>query len=406
MHSNHLLTFFIKEMKQLLNKLLWNGRNNWQIFGAAVGTFIGLLLLLQAVQFYTDLQNLMNGTSNNHDNGYLMINKKVSLLNTIGGASTFSEAEINALKSQDFVTEVGAFSSNQFKVAASSQMIGFYSEMFMEAVPNTFMDVQPRGWNWSPTDEEVPLVISRDYLALYNFGFAPSQGLPQFTQSTIKKLPFTITISGNGQTRRYKGRIAGFSDRINSILVPQSFLDYSNQQLGNGIADRPSRLIFSTDNPYDEALQTYLKENNYEISRGRVIGEELQVLLQLLLSAVGVIGGIIVFLSFLVFILNFQLVIAESSSDIQLLLQIGHRHQTISRVLIRNLAILFGSVILFVFLALAVSRFFFIDWTTEQGFSLNNNFSTLTYLVAAAFVSLFFGVSWWSIERRVQSLGR
>ncbi len=90
-------------MKQLLNKLLWNGRNNWQIFGAAVGTFIGLLLLLQAVQFYTDLQNLMNGTSNNHDNGYLMINKKVSLLNTIGGASTFSEAEINALKSQDFV---------------------------------------------------------------------------------------------------------------------------------------------------------------------------------------------------------------------------------------------------------------------------------------------------------------
>ena len=393
-------------MKDLLNKLLWKGRNNWQIFGAAVGTFIGLLLLLQAVQFYADLQNLMNGTSNNRDNGYLMINKKVSLLNTIGGASNFSEDEIENLKQQDFVTAVGAFSSNQFKVAASSQYIGFYSDMFMEAVPNNFMDVQPKGWNWSPEDDEIPLVISRDYLALYNFGFAPSQGFPQFTQSTIKKLPFTITVSGNGITRRYKGRIAGFSDRINSILVPQSFLDYSNQQLGNSTASQPSRLIFSTDNPYSEPLQTYLKEHNYEISRGRVIGEEMQVLLQLLLSAVGVIGGIIVFLSFLVFILNFQLVIAESSSDIQLLLQIGHRHQTISQVLFRNLAVLFGSVILLVFLSLAASRFFFVNWTAEQGFNLSNNFSVLTYLVSILFVSLFFGVSWWSIKQRVQSLGR
>lgn len=392
-------------MKNLLNKLLWKGRNKWQILGAAVGTFIGMLLLLQAVQFYSDLQGLMDGTSNSREEGYLMINKKVSLLNTLGGASTFSEKEIEALEQQDFVDEIGAFKSNQFRVSASSQMLGFYSEMFMEAVPDMFLDVKPRGWNWSPSDREIPLVISRDYLALYNFGFAPSQGYPQFTQSTIKQVSFTVTVSGNGTTRRYQGRIAGFSDRINSILVPQSFLDYTNKQLGNGIAEKPSRLIFSTDNPYSQELMDYLKEKNYEISRGRVIGEELKVLLQLLLSVIGVIGGIIVFLSFLVFMLNFQLVIAESSRDIQLLLQIGHRHKTISQVLIRNLAILFGSVVVLTFIALAVGRYFFVDWTTEQGFSLDNNFSMLTYLVAIAFIMLFFGASWWSIERRVKSLG-
>lgn len=392
-------------MKQLLNKLLWKGRNKWQILGAAVGTFIGMFLLLQSVQLYSDLQGLMDGTANSREDGYLMINKKVSLLNTLAGASTFSEEDIKDLSHQSFVDDVGEFQSNQFKVSASSQMLGFYTEMFMEAVPDMFMDVKPSGWNWSPSDDEIPLVISRDYLALYNFGFAPSQGYPQFTQSTIKKVSFTITVSGNGTTRRYRGRIAGFSDRINSILVPQSFLDYSNEQLGNGIAERPSRLILSTDNPYSKELNEYLREHHYEISRGRVIGEQLKVLLQLLLSVVGVIGVVIVLLSFLVFMLNFQLVIAESSRDIELLLQIGHRHKTISQTLMRNLTVLFGSVVILTFIGLFVGRFFFVSWTTEQGFALDNNFSTLTYLMAILFVSLFFGASWWSINRRVKKLG-
>jgi hypothetical protein len=389
----------------MLNKILWKHKNKWQIFGAALGTFIGMFLLLQSVQLYSDLQNLMDGTANSREDGYLMINKKVSLLNTLGGASTFSQDDISTLKKQNFIAAVGEFKSNQFKVSASSQLLGFYSEMFMEAVPDQFMDVKPRGWNWSAGDEEVPLVISRDYLALYNFGFAPSQGYPQFTQSTIKQVSFTITTNGNGIVKRYRGRIAGFSDRINSILVPQSFLDYANANFGNGKADAPSRLILSTDNPYSENLNNFLAENNYEISRGRVIGEQLKVLLQLLLSVVGVIGVIIVLLSFLVFILNFQLVIAESSQDIELLLQIGHRYKTISQTLIKNLSLLFGTAVLVTFIALFATRFFFINWTTEQGFSLANNFSSLTYLVAVLFVVLFFGVSWWSVNRRVVKLG-
>ncbi len=392
-------------MKILLNKLLWKGRNKWQIVGAALGTFIGMLLLLQAVQFYADLQNLMDGTANSREDGYLMINKKVSLRNTLGSASTFTEADIEAFKNENFVTEVGQFSSNQFKVSASSELLGFYTEMFMEAVPDRFMDVKPKGWNWSVGDQEVPLVISRDYLALYNFGFAPSQGYPQFTQSTIKQVTFTITVSGNGTTRRYRGRIAGFSDRINSILVPQAFLDYSNQELGNGIAEKPSRLILATDNPYGKELNDYLADNNYEISRGRVIGEQLKVLIQLLLGVIAVVGVVIVLLSFLVFMLNFQLVIAESSRDIELLLQIGHRHKTISQTLLRNLAKLFGSVVILTFISMFVARYFFVNWTTEQGFGLENNFAMLTYLVAIVFVTLFFGASWWSLNRRVKVLG-
>jgi hypothetical protein len=393
-------------MKKLLHKLLWEGKNKGQIIGAAIGTFIGLLLLLQSVQFYSDLQNLMNGTANSREGGYLMINKTVSLLNTFGGASTFSESDISELEAQNFVKEVGQFQSNQFRVSASSKMLGFYSEMFMEAVPDLFMDVKPNGWNWSPSDREIPLVISRDYLALYNFGFAPSQGFPQFTQNTIKKVSFTITITGKGETRRYTGRIAGFSDRINSILVPQDFLNYANKEFGNGSTKNSSRLILETDNPNGLELNEYLNDKNYEISRGRVIGEQLKVLIQLLLGIISIIGIVIVLLSFLIFVLNFQLVIAESSADIKLLLQIGHRHQTISQILIKNLSVLFGVVVTLAFIALFIARYFFIDWTSEQGFDMTTNFSILTYLIAIIILGLFFGLSRFVVGRKVKDLGR
>ena len=143
------------------------------------------------------------------------------MFNTLGARSTFTDEEIEDLRSQDFIEAVGVFVSNQFKVNASSQMLGFYTELFFESVPDEFIDVSNSRWQWSKGDPEIPVILSRDYLALYNFGFAPSQGLPQFTPNTISKVSMDVNISGNGLRKTFQGRIIGFSDRINSILVPQ-----------------------------------------------------------------------------------------------------------------------------------------------------------------------------------------
>ena len=85
---------------KILNQLLWSGKNRWQIIGAAIGAFIGLFLLLSALQLYFDLQRLVKGDSSTEQ--FVLINKKVNLFNTLGARSTFTEEEISDLKIQEF----------------------------------------------------------------------------------------------------------------------------------------------------------------------------------------------------------------------------------------------------------------------------------------------------------------
>lgn len=38
-----------------------------------------------------------------------------------------------------------------------------------------------------------------------------------------------IMMRGNGRVEQYKGNIVGFSNRLNTILVPQSFMKWANE---------------------------------------------------------------------------------------------------------------------------------------------------------------------------------
>ncbi len=387
----------------ILNKLLWKRKTRWQIIGAAAGALVGLLLLLNAIQLYVDLKDLLEGNSNSNDH-FVQINKKVNLFNTLGVKSTFSEAEIENIHSQKFVKSIGIFTPNQFKVSASSQLLGFYTELFFEALPDNFLDVKESRFRWKKGQNELPVILSRDYLALYNFGFAPSQGLPQFTQNTIKRVSMDINVSGNGLRKTFQGRIVGFSDRINSILVPQSFMKWANETFGSGTAAGSSRLIMAVDNPLSHDLTDFLKENNYEISSGRLIGGQFAILLNIVISAIAAIGFIIVLLSVLIFILNFQLIISKSSEDIRLLLQLGYKPTQISTILTRNLSILFAVVIALTILLLLVLRSLIVGGFGAQGFALAGGLHWSVYLTGLLFSVLFLVVNYRNIRRNVLRL--
>ena len=55
----------------------------------------------------------------------------------------------------------------------------------------------------------IPIIISREYLNLYNYGFALNQGLPQITEDFAKKkkIEVNINLTLKEKNLKYKGKI-------------------------------------------------------------------------------------------------------------------------------------------------------------------------------------------------------
>jgi hypothetical protein len=387
----------------VLPGILWRRFKGFSFLSAAIAAFIGLLLLLGSLQLWQDFRQLLFG--NKEEQQYIQINKTVGLVNTLFGGTGFSLAEIDSLRNLPYVRNVGSFQSNRFKVGASSSLMGFYTELFLESVPNEFLDLQMASFSWREGQQEVPIIISRDYLALYNFGFAPSQGLPQFTPATIQRVQMDITLTGNQRRRSFKGRIVGFSDRVNSILVPEEFLSWANQEFGDGPTRDPSRLILEVDNPESVALQQFLAQRNYELSTGRLIGGQVATLLQLALLVIAIIGVLIVFLSGMVFLLNFQMLIAQASSEIRLLLQLGYNPTTISSLLIHRLQRVLIAVLLAATLTLFLAHQMMSYWLDQQGFDASKMLHPSVWLAALALGVGFFILQRQQVQQKVSELG-
>ena len=88
-----------------------------------------------------------------------------------------------------------------------------------------------RGWHIavSYTHRDVykrQIIIPRNYLNLYNFGFAQSRSLPQLSEGVMGMVNLDIRITGVGRTENFKGKIVGFSNRLNTILVPETFMTW------------------------------------------------------------------------------------------------------------------------------------------------------------------------------------
>ena len=373
----------------MLKKLFQKNRHPIQVIGAALGAFIGLFLLLFALQIYFDFQTILRGDT--ESDNYITINKPVSLVNTFLGKSVFSTDNIQEIEkmSGEIGTEgVGIFTANRFKVSASSRMMGFYTELFFESIPEFFLDIQDPSFRWLEGQNEIPIIMSKDYLALYNFGFALSQSLPQFTPSTIRQVSVEITINGQGRQQTFAGRIIGFSERINSILVPEKFMKYANDNFGDQPDIGASRLLLKVKNPYDKNLRRFLEDKGYEISSGRLIGGRLTTVLNVVISSVFMIGILLMILSLIVFILNYQLIISKSAPDIKLLLQIGYRPSQIIDTLRGSLLALLGSVFLFVIGGLIMARIGILSWMQQQGIELPGSYHLVVIAVGISLMVL------------------
>lgn len=314
---------------KLVWKLLRQHISIPQFTGFFIANLVGMVIIMLGIQFYNDTQAVYYGEDSFMRNDYLIVNKTVSTISglTNSSAGTFSADEINDFKDQPFTEKVGWFTASTFKVRASfniDQFASFSTEMFFESVPDEFVDITTESWTFKEDDEDIPIILPRNYLDLYNFGYAQSQQLPQLSEGLLGAMQLGIQITGNGNTRSFKGNIAGFSNRLNTILVPQDFMVWANSQFGTGEEKGASRLIIEVNNPADDNITSYLQDNGYETDQSKLDASKTTYLLKIIVGVVMTIGLIISLLAFYILMLSVFLLVEKNIVKLENLLLIGY----------------------------------------------------------------------------------
>lgn len=362
----------------MIIKLIRKNINRFQIYGASLGALAGFILLLSAGQFYFEMDNVMKENRDLIDPEYIVINKQVSFMETFNlREATFSPGEIEEIRDQSWAEKVEGFISNQFALSAfteSDRFPDFFTDLFFESIPDQYLDVKDEDWKWEPEQRIVPIILPREYLNLYNFGFAPSQGLPQISPRTVGLVGFTIIVRGKGRSQEFRGKIIGFSNRINSILVPYEFLSRANEKFGFREEKKISRLVIVTKDPTNPEIITFLDKKGYETIKEKLKSSRLNIILKFIISFLGSLGFFIIFLAFMVFVLSFQLMIARSTEKIRKLKWIGYHHLEISRPYIASYALILLLLSLLTLSILHLLKSLLDNYISEWGIELTEGF--------------------------------
>ena len=301
-----------------------------QLIGFFFANLCGMVIVLLSIQFYQDISPVFTEGDSFMKKDYIVVSKKVSTLGSfVGKSSTFSAMEIDEIKEQPFTKEVGEFTPSAFKVSAGVGMeqlgLNLSTAMFFESVPDSYVDVNLDDWHFEPGQDVIPIIIPRNYLNLYNFGFAQSRSLPQISESVINMVNLEIRINGGGRRDTYKGKIAGFSNRLNTILVPESFMVWANTHYGEGgIRKEPSRLIVEVNNPTDDRIAQFFRERGYDTEDDKLDAGKTTWFLKVVVGIVLSVGLLISVLSFYILMLSIYLLLQKNTTKLENLLLIGY----------------------------------------------------------------------------------
>lgn len=397
----------MKRSQSTVSRLLRRNLSRVQIAGFILSNFIGLAIVIAGIQFYADVRPIWESDDSFINQDYLIVNKKVTSSHTLGSSSTgFSPEEVKEIEGQPWVRRLGRFSGADYEVKASLEQggRGMSTNMFLEAIPDDFIDVNPSEWRFQPGQHEVPVIISKDYLTLYNFGFATSSGMPQLTERMLSSIPLTLRLSSRDgrEQLQLQARIAGFSGRLNTILVPEAFMQWSNSLLGDPTDAAPQRLILDVNSPGDVAIADFLDSHDYERA-GSDSGSQAAYFLRLVAGLVIGVGTLITLLSFFILLLSVALLMQKNRSKLHSLIMLGYDLKAVGRPYQRlSLFAALASYALAI-VAMLIFRNLYIAGIVSLSQQQSETGVAVSLLCGLGLVALTLLINYVSIRRRVRS---
>jgi hypothetical protein len=336
------------------------GQNTSSRLFSYVGLGIGVLLLMCSVQLFININQLLrdrNPVKSGYD--FIAITKKITNEN-IADDHSFSPAEVADLKAQKFIEDATPMVSNKFVASASGgAALPFTSDIFLEAIDNEFIDTVPPSFTWKEGQPVVPIIISSDYVELYNTVFAPSRDLPQLSEGTISALLLQLECTGVYVTKIYKCNIVELSDRINSVLVPKNFLEWANKNIANISSSSPNRLYIKTRDANNADFLDYLQQKNYQVNKDKTKFGRVKQVLQAIVSGLGGFAILVILLAMMLFSFYLQLMIARSKDNLQLLLTLGYSPGWLSKTVSKKWVPVYVSIVIICLVVTQVFQYFF-----------------------------------------------
>ena len=313
---------------RLVWKLLRRHISIPQFAGFAFANLFGVLIILLGVQFYHDVKSVFEAKDSFLKADYLIMNKRIGTGSTLSGrASHFSGDEMDEVARQPFVKNVGRFTLADYRVYAVMGVQGqrvISSEIFIESIPDHFVGVDTAQWHFQEGSTEVPVILPRSYINMYNFGYAQTHSMPKISEGLLGMIDFELCLRGNAREEVFRGRVVGFSGRISSILVPQDFMEWSNARFAPEAERQTTRLIVEVNNPADERITQFIDKNGYEVETEQLDAEKITYLLKVIVAIVVAVGLVIALLSFYILMLSIYLLVQKNSEKLQNLLLIGY----------------------------------------------------------------------------------
>lgn len=391
-------------------RLIWKLlRKHISIFELAVffvANLIGMAVILAGVQIYNDFSPMLSGEKSLIGNDYMIISRPVERVGA--NAQKFTAEDIEELSEEAWVEDLGLFSASQFRVDGSIVFNGrrLSTMMFFEAVPDNFVDVDTEDWHFSPGDDVIPIVLPRNYLNLYNFGFSQTQDLPKITEDMIKRIELGLRITGNGYSDDYKGYVVGFSDRLNTILVPMSFMDWANGYYSNEPSNEATRLILEVQNPSDPEVVSFMQEHGYVAEDKPSESSKALFMLQVCVAVIVGIGAIFSLLSIIILTLSIYLLLQKNINKLENLVLVGYKPMYVAMPYILMTIILNVSIMVISIVAAALVQDVYMNYLGKL-FGVTLESSPMASIVAGVVLTLVVTLfNFFIIYRKIAQISR
>ena len=198
----------------------------------------------------------------------------------------------------------------------------------------------------------------------------------------------------------------GFSTRLNTVLVPESFMQRTNADLAPRASAAPTRLIVEVKNPADDAIASYVQERGYELENNSLEAGRATYFLKITAAIVMAVGLLISALSFYILMLSVFLLVQKNAEKLQNLLLIGYSR---ARVALPYQLLTIGLNAAVLLLAIAV-LFWVRDWYLHRLWqmfpALSEGSVNSTLLIGLALFCLVSFLNALAIRRKITSISR